>query len=100
MNLPMSTRTRYSLMPATWEVSCAASLRPVNGSGIAQVAAMPNCLPSIIFRTSQHEHAGQTVRALQAGPDHATQSLRHGAPDAQPRRATGHGAEPARDRVL
>ena len=62
---------------------------------------MPNSIPHLQFSGSaKNEHADQTVRALQAWPDHASQSPRDGAADPQPRDAAGHGAQSAGDRIL
>src|SRR6478735_6759001 len=52
------------------------------------------------FIESPDNEPVQTLRALQARPDHLAEPPGDGAADAQPRGAARHGAEPARDRVL
>src|SRR6266849_10663938 len=71
---------------------CAARIPPA----IAPLAAMHNCslISSISPGKNKHEFADQTLRALQAGPDHAAHSPGDGAPDPQSRGAARHGAEP------
>ena len=97
---PTSTATRCSSMPAIWPVSCGASLR---GTEWLRHCAMRRQCPTLphlpLFRKPRYEPV-QTLRALQARPDHPAEPPGDGAPDAQPRGAARHGAEPARDRVL
>src|SRR6478609_4671665 len=62
----------------------------------------PQCTTLLYLQSiwkSRHE-PDQTLRALQAWPDHAAQPPRDGAADPQPRGAARHGAEPIGGRLL
>ena len=88
-------------MRAIWRGSCAASLRWPNGCGHCRPPLQCTTISvSAIIPEGRHEHADQTVRALQARPDHAAEPPGDGAADPQPRGAARHGAEPARGGLL
>src|SRR6185369_4271552 len=99
MNHPASTRPAPWLETAARPEIGAATLRKPNGSGIAQLFPMPNCPLSSSTGHPRHE-PDQTIRALQAWPDHASEPPRDGAAAPQPRGTARHGAEPAGDRLL